>query len=75
MPLKQRVSEWDGRKWYTVTAVYYADPLDIVPDGKGGYWFGAQAILNGSTWTTEEVPGSPAATAVCPGCRAPRPSC
>jgi hypothetical protein len=57
MPLKQRVSEWDGRKWYTVTAVYYADPLDIVPDGKGGYWFGAQAILSGSTWTTEEVPG------------------
>jgi len=39
-----------------VTATYYADPLHIVPDGKGGYWFGAQAILTGSTWTAEQVP-------------------
>lgn len=47
---------WDGRRWHTVTATYYADPLEIVPDGKGGYWFGAQAILTGRTWTTEVVP-------------------
>ena len=40
-----------------MTAVYFADPLEIVPDGKSGYWFGAQAILSGSTWTTEQVPG------------------
>jgi hypothetical protein len=39
-----------------VTAPYYADPLDVVPDGRGGYWFGAQAILSGSTWTNEEIP-------------------
>jgi hypothetical protein len=51
------VLHWDGRTWRTVTAAYYADPLDIVPDGKGGYWFGAQAIVTGNTWTTEEVPG------------------
>jgi hypothetical protein len=51
------VLRWDGHKWHAVTAVNYADPLDIVPDGKGGYWFGAQAILSGSTWTAEEVPG------------------
>lgn len=51
------VLHWDGRKWHTVTAVYFADPLEIVPDGKSGYWFGAQAILSGSTWTTEQVPG------------------
>lgn len=48
---------WDGHQWHTVTIAYYADPLDIVPDGKGGYWFGAQAILTGSTWTPEQVPG------------------
>jgi hypothetical protein len=51
------VLHWDGHKWHTVTAAYDADPLHIVPDGKGGYWFGAQAILSGSRWTTEEVPG------------------
>jgi hypothetical protein len=48
---------WDGRHWHTVTAPYYADPYDIVPDGKGGYWFGAQAILTGTKWTMEQVPG------------------
>jgi hypothetical protein len=47
---------WDGHHWHTVTAPYYADPFNIVPDGKGGYWFGAQAILTGSTWTAEQVP-------------------
>jgi hypothetical protein len=47
---------WDGGQWHTVTAIYYADPLDIVSDGKGGYWFGAQAILTGSNWTAEQVP-------------------
>lgn len=44
---------WNGRAWNR----YYEDPMDIVPDGEGGYWFGAQAILTGSTWTTEELPG------------------
>ncbi|HEY7264049.1 MAG TPA: hypothetical protein VH589_21520 [Trebonia sp.] len=47
---------WDGTQWHTVTPPYYANPLDIVPDGNGGYWFGAQAILTGSTWTMEQVP-------------------
>jgi hypothetical protein len=47
---------WDGHQWHSVTGSYYADTLDIVPDGKGGYWFGAQAILTGSTWTNEQVP-------------------
>jgi hypothetical protein len=32
-------------------------PLNIVPYGEGGYRFGAQAILAGSTWAAEEVPG------------------
>jgi hypothetical protein len=48
---------WNGHRWYSVTATYYADPADIVPDGQGGYWFGPQAIFTGSTWTAEQVPG------------------
>jgi hypothetical protein len=47
---------WDGHRWHTVTIPYSADTLNIVPDGQGGYWFGAQAILNGRTWTSEQVP-------------------
>ena len=47
---------WDGHHWRTVTVPYYADTTDIVPDGKGGYWFGAQAILTGSTWTSRGGP-------------------
>ena len=50
------VLHWNGHHWLTVTVTYYADPLNIVPDGEGGYWFGAQAVLTGSTWTAEEVP-------------------
>ena len=45
-----------GAKWQTVTAVGGADTLNIVPDGQGGYWFGAMAISTGSTWTTERLP-------------------
>jgi hypothetical protein len=48
---------WNGHHWRTVAVSYYTNPTDIVPDGEGGYWFGAQAILTGSTWTTEELPG------------------
>jgi hypothetical protein len=48
---------WNGRHWRTITAYYLADPTNIVPDGTGGYWFGAEAILTGSTWTSEQVPG------------------
>jgi hypothetical protein len=47
---------WNGHYWQTVTVAYLADPTDIVPDGKAGYWFGAQQILTGSTWTPEQVP-------------------
>jgi hypothetical protein len=47
---------WDGYGWHSVTVAYYADPLNIVPDGQGGYWFGAGAVLTGSAWTSEQVP-------------------
>jgi hypothetical protein len=48
---------WDGQHWHALTAPDYADISLIVPDGKGGYWFGPQAILTASTWTSEQVPG------------------
>jgi len=47
---------WDGSQWHTVSAPYYANTFNVVPDGKGGYWFGAQAIVTGSAWTYEQVP-------------------
>lgn len=47
---------WNGQRWLTVPLSYYADPFHIVPDGKGGYWFGPQTILTGTTWTTEQLP-------------------
>jgi hypothetical protein len=47
---------WDGHTWHTLTGAYYSSTDNIVPDGKGGYWFGAQVILTGSTWTDEQVP-------------------
>lgn len=53
---KSYVLHWDGHQWHTAALPYYADPLDVVPDGKDGYWFGAQAVLTGSTWNIEDVP-------------------
>jgi hypothetical protein len=47
---------WGGRRWQSVTVPDYADPTRVVPDGKGGYWFGPQAILTGSTWTEQQFP-------------------
>jgi hypothetical protein len=53
-----RVLHWDGHLWHTVTIPSYAlEDVLPVPDGKGGYWFGPQAILTGSTWTSVQVPG------------------
>jgi hypothetical protein len=46
----------NGSTWQTVTGSDGANTLNIVPDGDGGYWFGATAILTGSTWTAEQVP-------------------
>ena len=48
---------WDGRQWHTVTIPWYAYTYSIAPDGKGGYWFGPQAILTGSTWTNVQISG------------------
>ncbi len=48
---------WDGRRWHTLNTPADADPGHIVPDGKGGYWFGATAIWTGGTWLSEPRPG------------------
>lgn len=44
---------WDGRHWrrQVIPGDVTADPDNVVPDGRGGYWFGPGAILTGSTWT------------------------
>jgi hypothetical protein len=46
---------WNGRSWQAqpIPDDVSANPANVVPDGQGGYWFGDQAILTGSTWTTE----------------------
>jgi hypothetical protein len=51
------VLHWNGHHWLNVALSSAANPGDIVPDGKGGYWFGPQAILTGTTWTSEQLPG------------------
>ena len=51
------VLHWDGSQWHTIIATYSANTFDVVADGKGGYWFGAEAILTGTTWTNVQVPG------------------
>jgi len=49
------VTHWDGRRWHTLTVPgdVPANTSNVVPDGKGGYWFGDGAILTGSTWASE----------------------
>jgi len=56
---KSYALHWDGSQWHVVTASGYvvANTFNVVPDGKGGYWFGPEGILTGSTWTSEQVPG------------------
>jgi hypothetical protein len=45
---------WNGHRWLTqaIPAEVPADPTNVVPDGRGGYWFGDSAILTGTTWTS-----------------------
>jgi hypothetical protein len=47
-------AHWDGHRWHTLTTPSDVDAYtgNIVPDGKGGYWFGTLAIMTGSRWTS-----------------------
>ena len=53
----QRALHWDGHRWHTMTVPVDGNTSDIVPDGKGGYWFGAGASLTKkSTWVPRQLP-------------------
>jgi len=46
---------WDGQHWHTVTVPDNVDAntMNVVRNGKGGYWFGYAAMLTGNTWANE----------------------
>lgn len=48
---------WNGQHWHTLTipATVDANTSNVARDGQGGYWFGPNAILTGSTWTSEPI--------------------
>jgi hypothetical protein len=41
----------------TAPVPFVADTMNVVVDGKGGYWFGPEAILTADTWSSVQVPG------------------
>jgi hypothetical protein len=47
-----RAAHWDGRRWRVITAPVNVggDGYNIIPDGRGGYWFGAFADWTGHSW-------------------------
>ncbi len=49
---KNQAAHWNGHTWTVLTAPANAeaDPFEIVPDGRGGYWFGPFADWTGTTW-------------------------
>jgi hypothetical protein len=52
----QEALHWDGHRWHTVAVPNYGNIFDIVPDGKGGYWFGPAASLTGNGWVLRQEP-------------------
>ena len=49
---KTQAAHWNGRTWTVLTAPdsVEANSFDIVPDGRGGYWFGPFADWTGKAW-------------------------
>lgn len=49
---KAYAAHWNGHRWRVMTAPdnVNADSYDIVPDGRGGYWFGPFADWTGHVW-------------------------
>lgn len=45
-------AHWNGRQWRVITAPSNVEAYsyDIVPDGRGGYWFGPFADWTGHAW-------------------------
>jgi hypothetical protein len=56
-PSSQRALHWDGHQWHTIAVPNYGNSFDIVPDGKGGYWFGEGASLIRNGWVLRQEPG------------------
>ena len=52
----QHALHWDGHRWTTMNVPSYGNSSDIVPDGKGGYWFGSGATLTGNVWVSRPEP-------------------
>jgi hypothetical protein len=51
-----RAAHWNGHRWQVVTApVDLLTQADIVPDGRGGYWFGPFADWTGHAWINESA--------------------
>jgi hypothetical protein len=48
-----RVMHWDGHQWHVITPPLGsgANTSDVVPDGRGGDWFGADVHWTGQVWT------------------------
>lgn len=49
---QELAAHWNGRRWQQITAPgdVEANTLDIVPDGRGGEWFGPFADWTGHAW-------------------------
>ena len=49
---KDQAAHWNGHTWTVLTAPANAnaDAYQIVPDGRGGYWFGPFADWTGTKW-------------------------
>jgi hypothetical protein len=50
-------AHFDGHVWRTLSPPndLITDTGNVVLDGEGGYWFGDQAILTGTTWTEPTI--------------------
>jgi hypothetical protein len=47
-----RAMHWDGRQWHVITPLpgSAANTSDVVPDGRGGAWFGPLVHWTGQEW-------------------------
>lgn len=47
-----KAAHWNGRTWTTITTPgsIGANAEEMVPDGRGGYWFGPMVDWTGKTW-------------------------
>jgi hypothetical protein len=57
--IRSQAAYWNGQTWTTVTAPsgLAADSTDIIPDARGGYWFGPYVDWTGKTWISAQETG------------------